>query len=60
MIRSEGDDCEKLLGYILVIFFVTYVHFLALFHISFFFFFFNLVCTFASMINIDRSLFTFF
>ena len=36
MMWSEEDICEKLLGYILVIFVVTYVHFLILFHIYFF------------------------
>ena len=33
MIWSEGDICEKLLNYVLVIFLVTYVHFLVLFYI---------------------------
>ena len=55
MIWSGGDVCEKLLGYILVIFKVTYVHFFVLFNI-----FFNLVYIFDSMIGDDRSLFTFF
>ena len=35
MIWSEGDVCEKLLGHVLVIFLMTYVHFLVLFHLCF-------------------------
>ena len=55
MIWSEEDVCENLFGYILVIFVVTYLHFLILFHI-----FYGLVCTFDSMISNDQRLFTFF
>ena len=51
MIWKEGDVCEKLLGYILVIFVLTDAHFLMFYFI--FDFFFGLVYTFDSTIAND-------